>query len=193
MASETIAWEASLDNKAALDRFLSGVERKAYRIASLATGNPDDALDIVQDAMIGLVRKYASRPQQEWKPLFYRILNSRIMDHHRRKKFRNSWMGLFERFRSREEENHVDPSNEAADPVSGDPAEKLAGQNTLQHLEEVLQQLPARQQQAFMLRAWEGLSVDETAIAMGVTAGSVKTHYSRATHTLKSLLEDHWP
>lgn len=193
METESIAWEASLDNKAALDQFLSGVERKAYRIASLATGNPDDALDIVQDAMIGLVRKYASRPQEEWKPLFYRILNSRIMDSHRRRKFRNSWMGLFERFRSDEEEEHVDPGNEAADPVSGDPADKLAGQDALQELEKALQQLPARQQQAFMLRAWEGLSVEEAAVAMGCTAGSVKTHYSRATHTLKSLLEDHWP
>ena len=63
----------------------------------------------------------------------------------------------------------------------------------MEALDAALGSLPLRQQQAFMLRAWEGLSVRETASAMHCSEGTVKAHYSRAVHTLRRLLEDHWP
>jgi len=53
--------------------------------------NREDALDIVQDAMMQLVKRYANKPAGQLAPLFYRVLNSRIMDLHRKNTTQNFW------------------------------------------------------------------------------------------------------
>ena len=59
-----------LDNSRALNLFLGEVERRAFRMADIQLRDADDALDVVQEAMIKLARKYAARPASEWRPLF---------------------------------------------------------------------------------------------------------------------------
>lgn len=181
--------EAILDNSALLDQFLKGVQSRAFRIARIATGNADDALDLVQDAMIKLVEKYSNRPETEWTPLFYRILQSRINDWHRRNTVRNrfrSWFGTTDA-------DSEDPLQTAPDPHGKSPETETQTDRSMEKLQSVLQALPPRQQQAFLLRAWEGLDVRQTALAMSCAEGSVKTHYSRAIHSLREQLGEHWP
>ncbi len=168
-----------------LDRFLAGVERKAFLMARIATGNEDDALDIVQEAMFTLAQRYAVRSEDEWGPLFRRILQNRIRDWYRRSKVRNRFRVWFRR-----DEDEDDPLENRPDPVPDEPLQRLETEQFGEALEKALGELPNRQQQAFLLRAWEGLSVDKTAAAMGISAGSVKTHYSRAVHALRERLEE---
>mgnify|MGYP000562434933 CR=1 FL=1 len=172
-----------------MDKFLQSVQGRAFRIAQIATGNAEDALDLVQDAMFKLVEKYSSRPENEWTPLFYRILSSRINDLHRRNKVRNrhrTWLNVGE-------EDKEDPIQTAPDINGQKPESESEIDESMEKLQGALNQLPPRQQQAFLLRAWEGLNVKETALAMSCAEGSVKTHYSRAIHSLREQLGEHWP
>jgi RNA polymerase sigma-70 factor (ECF subfamily) len=179
--------EYDLEQSRDFERFLAEVEKRAFRIARIAVRNDDDALDIVQDAMLKLARRYGARPSEEWRPLFYRILQNRIRDFQRRSSVRArvmSWFGA----RSDEDEKAGDPLAAVPDTTTM-PLEQLTREESMRVLERAIAQLPRRQQEAFMLRNFEGLSVAETASAMGCTEGSVKTHYSRAVHTLREQLE----
>jgi len=180
----------TLQRESQLNQFLAGVERRALRIAEIAVRDRDEALDLVQDAMIKLVNNYAGRPDAEWTPLFYRILQNGIRDWHRRQKVRNRVMVWFGRGKAGEDE--YDPVAQAPDPVGRTPDEQLQTGEAMQRLEIAVGDLPTRQREAFMLRTFEGLNVAGTAAAMGCSEGSVKTHYSRAVHTLRDKLGEHW-
>ena len=170
----------------ALNQFLAGVELKAFKIAQAALRHEDDALDAVQDAMLQLARAYAHRPAQEWKPLFYRILENRIRDMQRRRTVRGrviAWLP----FRGDEDEEEPDPIAQAPSP-DPQPPRRLELDQAVAALEKALGELPRRQQQAFLLRTLEGLDVAQTAVAMGCSQGSVKTHYFRALRALRAQL-----
>lgn len=181
----------TLASSQSIEQFLSGIERRALRMAQFATRDTDEALDLVQDAMIGLVRNYSRRPADEWAPLFYRILQSRIRDWQRRSMVRNRWRAWLHSANDADGEE-PDVWQNIADPAAKTPVETMALKNSTQALEKALYVLPLRQREAFLLRVWEGLDVAQTASAMGCSEGSVKTHYSRAVHSLRDLLEDHW-
>jgi len=170
----------------ALNQFLAGVELKAFKIAQAALRHEDDALDAVQDAMLQLARAYADRPAQEWKPLFYRILENRIRDMQRRRTVRGrviAWLP----FRGDEDDEEPDPIAQAPSPEP-QPPRRLELDQAVGALEKALGGLPRRQQQAFLLRMLEGLDVAQTAAAMGCSEGSVKTHYFRALQALRARL-----
>jgi RNA polymerase sigma-70 factor, ECF subfamily len=178
------------DRTQSLGRFLASVELRAFRIARASLRHDDDALDAVQDAMLQLARAYATRPAEEWKPLFYRILDNRVRDLQRRRSVRArilAWLPM--RGGDAEDDPERDPIAEAPSPQA-EPGRVLEGDEAMRALEGALADLPHRQRQAFLLRCLEGLDVAQTAAAMGCSQGSVKTHYFRALQTLRERLGD---
>ena len=175
---------AAREASPALGQFLDRASRRALRMAELATGQRDEALDLVQDAMFGFVRHYADRDAAEWAPLFWRVLDSRLNDWHRRQRVRGRWWA------SRAADEEVDPVQTAPDPREPGPLARLADDEAARALEAALRRLPLRQRQAFLLRLWEGLDVADTAKAMRCSEGSVKTHLWRALASLRRELEE---
>lgn len=156
-----------------------------------AVHNEDSALDIVQDSMMKLAEKYGDRPGEELPMLFQRILQNTIRDFYRRSKVRSMWTTLFSALSPNDDEDHdplesllSDRDNESA----GTPHAQFEQAQVLEIIEKEVKALPPRQREAFLMRYWEDMDVAETALAMGCSEGSVKTHCSRATHTLAAAL-----
>lgn len=180
------------EHEEALNRFLAENERRAYQRTRLAVGNTEDALDIVQDAMLKLTRQYRDKQPGEWPLLFQRVLQSTITDFYRRQSVRQrvlSWV----RLRPEHEDEDDGPEPDHPDPGGRTPLEELMTRVATEQLLATLEQLPVRQQQVFILRMWDGYSTAEAAYAMSCGEGSVKTHLSRALRTLRDQLEEHAP
>ncbi len=144
--------------------------------------------------MMKLTVKYAARPAEELPLLFQRILQNTIRDYYRRQKTRSLWTTLFSAFT---------PSDSSKDDDEFDiletlhikqeynePDEQVARAQLINLVEKAIENLPARQREAFLLRYWEEMSLAETAVIMNCSEGSVKTHCSRAVHTLASILNE---
>lgn len=154
----------------------------------------DIALDIIQDSMMKLTVKYAARPAEEFPLLFQRILQNTIRDYYRRQKTRSLWTTLFSAFTP----NDASKDDDEFDILetlhikqeSNEPDEQVARAQLINLVEKAIENLPARQREAFLLRYWEEMSLAETAVIMNCSEGSVKTHCSRAVHTLASILNE---
>lgn len=166
-----------------LETFLQSVEKQAFRMAMLAVHKEADALDIVQDSMIKLATAYSERDSSQWRPLFFTILNNCITDWHRKE---TRWRRWFVR-------DHLDDDQDESLLEQEDdfgPIEQLQSDQLSGQILAVIESLPIKQQQCFLLRCWEGFSVQETAEVMSINTGSVKTHYHRAMQKIQAVLKE---
>ncbi|MFM2112891.1 MAG: hypothetical protein RLZZ271_1551 [Pseudomonadota bacterium] len=176
-----------------LSDFLKSVEKRAFKRTVYHVRDDEAALDIVQDSMMKLAENYGDKPIAELPLLFQRILSNTTLDWFRRQKTRNalfSNMSDFESSHDGEEFDLLETLEVSNDSETSESAQKsLERAQTLREIDSAVQELPARQREAFLLRYWEDLDVAETAAAMGCSEGSVKTHCSRAVAALSKLLK----
>lgn len=185
--SDTSAVRKAAETITSLDAFLASVEKRAWSIARLSTQDDDAAFDIVQDVMLRMFEHYSNKPPAEWQRLFFRVLNNRITDHHRKR----GWKRLHQWFGHESDDSNANVP-EAVDQLPStlaSPETDIDSQSLGVQLQNALNQLPIRQRQVFLYRQWLGMSVSETAFAMQISDGSVKTHLSRAMSALRDHLE----
>ncbi len=173
-------------NHDALNRFFAKEEQRAFVMARIALNNPDEALDVVQDSMLKHFKHYASYPETEWGPLFQRVLQNCINDRLRKRSLTSRFFALFHN--TKDQDDILDTE---ADSFELMPPAIYDTDDFAERFENLLRKLPARQRQVFLLRAWEGYSIQECADIMGCAPGSVKAHYYRAQKKLQELLTDH--
>lgn len=188
---KTSTADSSQSTEQRLTVFIQQVSGRALMMMESATSHHDVARDLVQESFISLHQHYANRPSSEWVPLFYTILNNRLMDWRRQEIRKNKRFGWFKP--TLVEDTELDASLLIEDEQNIDPADFISKEFTLQEIQKAIARLPARQQQAFMLRAWENLDTKTTASIMDCSEGSVKTHYHRAIQTLRSHLSQFNP
>ncbi len=143
-----------------------------------------------------LTEKYAANLREELPLLFQRILQNTIRDYYRRQKTRSLWTTLFSSFTPSSQEKGGEDYDlletlqvKTDSDFGNDPHTQLEQSQLISSIEEAIKTLPARQREAFLLRYWEEMSVEETAAIMECSEGSVKTHCSRATHALAAILK----
>ncbi|AOA57657.1 RNA polymerase sigma factor [Acinetobacter larvae] len=167
--------------------FMQDVTGRALVMMESATsGQQGIAMDLVQEAFISLHRSYADKSTEEWYPLFYTILNNKLQDWRRKEARRASPFSFFRKVSLDDDEE--DAIIDVVDDSTPNPLAFLDQAVTVEEIREAIAQLPTRQQQAFMLRAWEGFDTQTTAQIMNCSEGSVKTHYHRAIQGLRKTL-----
>jgi RNA polymerase sigma-70 factor (ECF subfamily) len=176
-----------------LNDFLKSVEARAFKRSVYHVRNDEAALDIVQDSMMKLAEHYGHKPAQELPMLFQRILSNCTLDWFRRQKTRNALFSNMSDFETPGEDGDFDlleTLNVSVESEQTESAETTTERaQILRAIESEIQDLPARQREAFLMRYWEELDVAETAAAMGCSEGSVKTHCSRAIQALGKALK----
>ncbi|OGB34623.1 MAG: RNA polymerase sigma factor [Burkholderiales bacterium RIFCSPLOWO2_12_FULL_61_40] len=175
-----------------LSEFLKSVEKRAFKRSLYHVRKDEAALDIVQDSMMKLAEHYGDKPVAELPMLFQRILSNCTLDWFRRQKTHNALFTNMGDFESASDEGDFDLLETLQASSNSEQNESAESQTeraqTLLEIETQIQQLPARQREAFLMRYWEEMGVSETAAAMGCSQGSVKTHCSRAVQALGRAL-----
>ncbi len=166
--------------------FMQDVTGRALVMMENATqGHNGIAMDLVQEAFISLHKSYADKSTEEWYPLFYTILNNKLQDWRRKEARRASPFSLFRKI---DLDSDDEEAMEIVDESTPNPLQFLDQDVTIEEIQDAISELPVRQQQAFMLRAWEGFDTHTTASIMNCSEGSVKTHYHRAIQGLRTAL-----
>jgi len=176
-----------------LSEFLRSVEKRAFKRSVYHVRDEEAALDIVQDSMMKLAEHYGDKPPGELPMLFQRILSNCTLDWFRRQKTRNALFSNMSDFEGAGDDGDFDLLETFASEQGSQQAESAEDTTrraqVLRQIEDQIQELPARQREAFLMRYWEDMDVAETAAAMGCSEGSVKTHCSRAVAALSKALK----
>ena len=156
--------DSTLATQPELSQFLKDVEKRAFKRTFFHVRDEDAALDIVQDSMIKLSQHYGDKPASELPLLFQRILSNSTLDWFRRQKTRNALftnIGDLE-YRDGEDDGfdwlsvHAAEAEQDTEQSAQDATERA---QVLQSIEKEIQELPARQREAFLLRYWEEMDV----------------------------------
>lgn len=165
-------------NKSELNAFLEGVEKKALTITKMHTKNVDDAFDIIQEAMISFVSNYEELNKDEAQKVFYKILQNKINDWHRKSK---SFFNIF----SKSEE-----VNDSGKLVDFDNPEKIYEKDQMfSRFKESLNNLSQRQKEVFLLKNIENFTLKEVAEIIDCSESTAKTHYQRAVEILETEIK----
>lgn len=163
----------------ALDALARSCRQQAYVFALQLIGNPDDALDVAQDAMVRFFRSLerfdASRPVRPW---LLRIVRNLVRDRARRMRVRRT-----ESLEPAEDALRFEPK----DPTPG-PEAQTARHELQALLWSCLRELPPHYREVLVLRDYQDLAYAEIATTLKIPRGTVMSRLHRARRLLRDVV-----
>ena len=165
---------AAAGDRAAFGTLVQRYAGVARRVARAVLGNPEDADDAAQDAMLSaLVKLEQYDRRRPFGPWLLRIVANAATDRRRRRTVRRA--------------EPLDPGFVAGGPRPDTTAERRA---LAERLREALAELPERRRMAVVLFDVEGYSHGEIAEILGIPEGTVRSEVFHARRRLRALLAD---
>jgi RNA polymerase sigma-70 factor (sigma-E family) len=159
------------DRDGAVDALYRAMQRDLIRLAAVLIDDRRLAEELVQEAFIGLYRRWPELADHAAAPAYLRrsVVNA-CHSELRRRAFR----------RGRPEPIEIATTGPA------DSAALLAEEHRA--VLDAIGRLPTRQREVVLLRYWQGLSEAEIAEALGISTGSVKSAASRGLGVIERRL-----
>jgi RNA polymerase sigma-70 factor, ECF subfamily len=179
--------DAAAGDRAAVERLLLRAQETAYRFSLLVCGHPEDAEDVMQDALIKTYQHVNRIDQPEafrtW--LYTTVRNACLMKRRRR-------AGEPAHFERLEHGRSDEAGSAAVDPADAAPAadQQLIDASISRRLHAGLKQLPPSLRMIVVMREIEGLSTRETAAVTGMSEANVKQRLHRARLALRRHLQE---
>jgi RNA polymerase sigma-70 factor (ECF subfamily) len=180
--------DAASGDREAIERLLTKSQEVAYRFSLLVCGHPEDAEDVMQDALLKTYQ-YVNRieePEAFRTWLYTTVRNACLMKRRRHVGEPSHFVSL----------DHgmppTDGTTTSIDVVDeARPAdERLIGARMDDRVRQALKKLPPSHRIIVVMREMEGLSTREVATVTGISEANVKTRLHRARLMLRRHLED---
>lgn len=163
----------------ALDDLFRRHRDAAYGIAYRLVGNQEDALDVVQESFIHVMRGIQGfRGQSSFRTWLYRIVTHAALDYRRWRSLRTA--------ESLDAETAVEPA--ATGPAQRTPQDEASDRDLRQAIDGALANISEKNRAALVLYAMEGMSYKEIAEVLGISVGTVMSRIFNARQRLRELL-----
>ena len=175
MESSLIA-AAKGGDASAFETLMGAYERKVYDLCLRMMGNPHDGEDCAQEAMLRIWQRLSQyRGDSAFSTWVYRVTASCCLDALRRRRPQSSLEAM--------QEDGFDARDDAPTPPEAHEAREMQ-----RAIAGALADVPADMRSVFLLRDVHGLSVEDTARALGISGGTVKSRLSRVREKLARSL-----
>jgi RNA polymerase sigma-70 factor, ECF subfamily len=175
-------------DRSAFELIMRRHNQRLYRLARSIVRAPGDAAEAVQDGYVQAYEKLASyRGPSSFAAWLGRIVLNKAMDRVRQRGRVISLEACLDQGRG-DALPKIPPERLVSQ--LGNPEQLAASSDIRRLIEQAVDALPDDFRSVFMLRAVEGLEVEEVARQLDVPAATVRTRYHRARQRLRSHLGD---
>ena len=180
------------------DAFLEDLRQQMLRFATVQLSDTHLADDVVQEALMGAIKgTHAFRGQASIKTWVFAILKNKIADALRQKHRHEQARALLQEDEEMEDfsdaflpNGHWQPT--ARPPAWANPQESLAQSQFWAVFEVCLDNLPAKQGRAFMMREFVEMTTEEICLEMDITLTHLNVLLYRARMRLRECLNIKW-